>query len=485
MGNGIFGRLAANRQARVQSRNNNNCCQTRVYYCQRPQLHCQPVYSQPQRIVYQQAQIVQQQTQPQVIQQSIPKPPKLDLDFNSMKTNQIDSSSNLGQWIKDKSKNTEINMFRVGDVHIMEVHGDSQKLQFFDKAGNKWQALSQKQTLEFYQSKEKFPNKETKQQKTEENKMSGVIGNSPKATQGLVNGNSSESNSGAGSSSGAEASSGAGANSGAGSISTASGGGVTNIIDNSRPVTARNSGPDAYIKQGKTELAGKGTVYNIGGNFIVGNRNIGSASGSSTVVGGDAKHNGAIGREASNGGMSKKEKKQLKKLLDRNFNASLKAAELAQEAVDAAKQATKASKKSSNYSKQSSDHSEAAKTAAEQTQEALSKLPEQVKNQVRGAIKELNTRLEKARTDLKADQSQANKDQLAEIQKFAKTYLGKLEKLAPDLAKRIAPLIKIDVPEAKVPEINLNLQIEEFEVQPQPVKPEAKEAEGTVVKLAA
>jgi hypothetical protein len=369
----------------------------------------QPVYSQPQAIAQQLQSAPQTKTD-------------IDLDFKSINAVEFDSSSSLGQWLNDQRQHTEINMFNVGDVHIMEVRGNSPKLQFFDKAGNKWQALSQKQTLEFYQSKEKFLSQETKNNPKEDTNMAGVIGNSPKAIQGLVNENKSESNSGAGSSSGAEARSGA--------ISSSSGGGVTNIIDNSRPAVKENSGPDAFVKQGDTELAGKGTVYNIGGNFIIGNRNVGSASGSSTVVGGDAMENGAIGREASNGGMSKKEKKQLKKLLDRNFEASLDAAKLAQEAVDAAKQAARSSKKSS-------ENSGAAKTAAEQTQEALSKLPDQLKNQVRGAIKELNTRLEKARTDLQADQSQANKDQLAEIQKFARAYLGKVEKLVPDLAKEI------------------------------------------------
>jgi hypothetical protein len=472
MGNGIFGRMAANRQARIQNRNN-HCQGGRVYYCRQPVVHCQPTaQNYPQEhITSRQAQpiirhspVIQSQVQVNVLEQTIPKPPKLDLDFNLIENNTIEQNTNLGQWLKDKRQESEINMFKVGDVHIMEVHGDSPKLQFFDKAGNKWQSLSQKQTLEFYQSKQKFQSQETTNKIMEENNMAGVIGNSPKQSTGLINSNRSDSSAGAGSSSGADASSG-----------SISGAGVLNIIDNSRPVNS-NSGPDSYIKQGETEIASKGTIYNIKGNFIVGNRNIGSASGSSTVIGGNAKENGAIGHNAANGGMSKKEKRQLRKLLDRNFDASLKAAALAQEAVDAAKQAAKASKKSSNFSQQSSENSEAAKIATVQTQEALSKLPEQVKNQVRGAIKELNERLEEARTNLKADQSQSNKDQLAEIQKFAKAYLSKVDKLAPDLAERIAPLIKIEVPEAKVelPEINLNLQIEEFEVEPQPVQPQQK-----------
>lgn len=465
MGNRICGRLAASRQARIERRNS-NCCQAQVYYCNRPQVYCQPVY-------HQQVQHAQQLNS------------SIDLDFKSMQPSQIDSSSTLGQWLNNRRQETEVNTFSVGDIHILEIKGDSPKLQFFDKAGNKWQALSQQQTLEFYQSKEKFLSQETKNNPKEDTNMAGVIGNSPKATQGLVNGNKSESNSGAGSSSGSEsnsgASSGAGANSGAGSISTSSGGGVTNIIDNSRPVANENSGPDAFIKHGNTELAGKGTIYNIDGNLIIGNRNIGSASGSSTVVGGDAMDNGAIGREASNGGMSKKEKKKLQKLLDRNFGASVDAANFAQEAADAAKQAARASKKSS-------ENSGAARIAAEQTHEALSKLPEQLQNQVKGAIDELNTRLDKARTDLQADQSQANKDQLAEIQKFARAYLGKVEKLVPDLAKEIAPLIKIEVPKPEIPEINLNLQIEEFEAKPQPVQPQENApigGQGTLVKLAA
>jgi hypothetical protein len=420
----------------------------------------QPVYSQPQAITQQLQSAPQTKTD-------------IDLDFKSINTVEFDSSSSLGQWLNEQRQHTEINMFNVGDVHIMEVRGNSPKLQFFDKAGNKWQALSQQQTLEFYQSKEKFLSQETKNNPKEDTNMAGVIGNSPKAIQGLVNGNKSESNSGAGSSSGAESS--------AAAISASAGGGVTNFIDNSRPVTKENSGPDAFIKHGKTELAGKGTIYNIDGNLIIGNRNVGSASGSSTVVGGDAKENGSIGREASNGGMSKKEKKELRKLLDRNLGASVEASQFAQEAASAAKQAAKSSKKSS-------ENSGAAKTAAEQTQEALSKLPEQLKTQVEEAITGLNTRLDKARTDLQANQSQANKDQLAVIQKFAKSYLEKVEKIAPALAKEIAPLIKIDVPKPEVPVINLNLQIEEFEAKPQPVQPQQNApigGQGIMVKLAA
>jgi hypothetical protein len=55
--------------------------------------------------------------------------------------------------------------------------------------------------------------------------------------------------------------------------------------------------------------------------------------------------------------------------------------------------------------------------------------------------------------------------------------------------QEIAPLIKIEVPKPEIPEINLNLQIEEFEAKPQPVQPQENAPiggrEGTLVKLAA
>ena len=124
MGNRICGRLAANRQARIERRNS-HCCQPRVYYCNRPQVQCQPVYQQP---VY---------SQPQAITQQLQSAPQtktdIDLDFKSINTVEFDSSSSLGQWLNEQRQHTEINMFNVGDVHIMEVRGNSPKLQFFDK----------------------------------------------------------------------------------------------------------------------------------------------------------------------------------------------------------------------------------------------------------------------------------------------------------------------------------------------------------------
>lgn len=500
MGNGIFGRMAANRQGRIQRRNN-NCCQSRVYYCQQPVVqHCRPrvAYSQAQ-VVYNQPQVIHSEpktfhAQPK-LQQSIKKESKIELNFNSLKQNTINSNTDLGQWLNNKRQDTEVNMFKIGDVHIMEIHSNSPKLQFFDKAGNKWQSLSQKQTLEFYQSKEKFQSQETTN--TEENKMTGVIGNNPTQTNGLINRNEANSNAGAGARSEADASS--KSNSGAGASSTSSSNpDVTIVNTNVQPSKSSSSGGiDVYEKKnanGSTEKSislgnGESFIQNsgsisIGDVTLFGTNNHGrksskqSSKGHSSLIGRDAKKNGAVGTNASNNGMSKKEKKQLRKLLNRNFKASLNAASTAQKAVDASKKALKASNKSSA-------NSDAAKTASEQTQEALSKLPNDVKNTVRGAIKELNKRLEKARVDLKADQSDANKDQLVEIQKFAKAYLGKLDKIAPDLAEKIAPLIRIDVPDAKVPEINLNLKIEEFEIQPVQPQQKATPKNNVLIDLAA
>lgn len=385
MGNGIFGRMAANRQARIQNRNN-YCQGGRVYYCRQPVVHCQPTaqhYPQQQSI-YQQAQplirhspVIQSQVQTNVLEQAIPKPPKLDLDFSLLKNNTIDQNTKLGQWLKDKRQKSEINMFQIGDVHIMEVHGDSPKLQFFDKAGNKWQSLSQEQALEFYQSKQKFQSKETTNKKTEENKMAGVIGNSPKQSTGLVNGNTAGASSGAGSSSGAES----GSDSKSGSTAIA-GTGVTvnnNVGDRYSPSSGnggmtitRTRTPDGTVTE-EVKISGNGPGSIIVGDDFTAFGTSQETDGNSVATGGNIGDNNAVGHNASNNGLSQKDKKLLTSLLNRN-NESTDGAKL--EILDALNKAKTTIQEGVKGAKSSADQASGASAqAAEQskaTQETVS-----------------------------------------------------------------------------------------------------------------
>jgi hypothetical protein len=373
MGNGIFGRMAARRQARISNQFNNNCCNSRVYYCRQPVVHCQPqiVYQQPV-VSYSQPRIIQPQTTIRttnsVLEQTqVPKPPKLELDFNGMQENTVNPNTSLGQWLQNKRESTEVNMFKVGDVHIMEIHGDSPKLQFYDKAGNKWQALSQEQTLKFYQAKEKT-NKE-------ESKMgAGNVGSNPTTTQGVINENKPNANAGAGSSSDAGSVAGAGSNSGAGSaaIADSSNGGVTVNNNFNKPdqfATQQRKPSFSYVQKPDGTIhaninPGSGSIIiNAGDDVVIGGNN---AEGNSVVNSGEIGDGNAVGNNASVNGLSQKDKKLLTSLLNRN-NDTTDAAKT--EILEALSKAKTTLQKGVNGAKASADTaSESSAKAAEQSE---------------------------------------------------------------------------------------------------------------------
>jgi hypothetical protein len=103
--------------------------------------------------------------EPVLVQQACPKP-KINQanlpDFSNMKSSQSTASPELDNWIAERRKNAEVNIYQAGDKYVLEIKNPNKiHIQFFDQKSQKWQLVPDEKLGAFNQNKEKIKERET------------------------------------------------------------------------------------------------------------------------------------------------------------------------------------------------------------------------------------------------------------------------------------------------------------------------------------